>query len=161
MVVKGNIWGSCWYSRRSWWWTKTLILSVKMSNSSIWTIPYPQSSFVWTLSWIDRIKFSTQQVREIFWASSRQANNDLWFKFRFYRITSSVIYYVYSISTDKSNQNLKSLFDKILSSNPLLNDKKEPLLIKWGCDNEKDAVNSFKKDLQQKGNKKVKLNFLP
>ena len=85
----------------------------------------------------------------------------MWFKFRFYRITSSVIYYVYSISTDKSNQNLKSLFDKILSSNPLLNDKKEPLLIKWGRDNEKDAVNFFKKDLQQKGNKKVKLNFLP
>lgn len=49
---------------------------------------------------------------------------------------------------------------KMLSLNQILNDKKVPVLIKWGRDHEKDAIISLRKDVQQKRYKKSKWIFL-
>lgn len=48
----------------------------------------------------------------------------MWFKFRFCKIVSSVTDDVHSVSFDRSNQNLKTICNRMLDLNPLLNDEK-------------------------------------
>ena len=78
---------------------------------------------------------------EVYVGTSRQANNDLWFNFRFGRVISSVIYDVYSVLSDRNNENLKILCNRILGLKPLL------MMKNLGHDPKIDAIISTKKEI--------------
>ena len=87
-----------------------------------------------------------EQVREVNMGISWQTNNDLWFNFRFGRVISTVIDDVYSVLSDRNNQNLKILCNQILVLKPLLNDEKIATLKNLGHGPKEDIIISSKKE---------------